>query len=149
LSIFSSQALISQNASFVAQHLYAQSDFLIGAASTRRALGTTVPLDGSNGLDVAAWTRLIPGGIEETLVMAAQMNYIGLDQSVDFGVIGARGKVKHILFGQVRMKEDGSPLFVMGRTSVAAVVLRYRKHDEEGLDITPKLTMPVPVGMRS
>jgi hypothetical protein len=149
LSIFSSQALISQNASFVAQHLYAQSDFLIGAASTRRALGTTVPLDGSNGLDVAAWTRLLPGGIEETLVMAAQMNYIGLDQSVDFGVIGARGKVKHILFGQVRMKEDGSPLFVMGRTSVAAVVLRYRKHDEEGLDITPKLTMPVPVGMRS
>jgi hypothetical protein len=61
-------------------------------------LETSVPLDGSNGLDVAAWTRALPGGIEETLVMAVQMNYIGPDQSVEFGVGGARGRVKAVLF---------------------------------------------------
>lgn len=78
--------------------------------------------DGKNGVDIAAWTRQLPGGTTETLIMAVQMNYIGFMDKADFGIIGIRGRLVKVLFGDVR--EEAGLRFRMGRTSVAAAIIR-------------------------
>lgn len=83
-----------------------------------------MPFDGLNGLDVAAWTiTQSEAGAEQTLVMAVQMNYIGRDAVVEFGILDARGTVKQVLFGDVATDAAGRPLFRMKRTDIAAVIL--------------------------
>ncbi|KAI9637438.1 uncharacterized protein MKK02DRAFT_36418 [Dioszegia hungarica] len=123
------------NASFIASHLYSQSSFLIDRAYSRRPIRTTQPLDGENGIDVASWTKPLSGGITETLVMAAQLNYIGPDARVDFGILGVKGKIKEVLFGGVY--QDGGVRFRMGRISVAAVILRHVPEEDSLLAIGP------------
>jgi hypothetical protein len=82
--------------------------------------------------------------------MAVQMNYIGSGQVVEFDILGARGRVKEVLFGDVRTRENGSPSFVMGRTSVAAVILSYKKPPEEGeLALPHLLGVQLPVSVVS
>jgi hypothetical protein len=84
---------------------------------------------------VAAWTKPLSGGITETLVMAAQLNYIGPDARVDFGLLGVKGKIKEVLFGDVY--HDGGVRFRMGRISVAAVILRYVPEEDNLLAVGP------------
>lgn len=110
----------SQNASFVATQMYAQSVFVIDAAETRRAVSTSLDYDGKNGVDVAAWTRVRQeDGVEETLVLAANLFY----GSTEFELEGVSGTVKEVLFGNVNITESGAPLFIMPRTSVAGVII--------------------------
>jgi len=85
-----------------------------------------MPYDGENGLDVAAWTRVRDDGVQETLVLAAQVfyNFAGVPSgTVDFEVMGLNGTVKEVLFGGVNITESGAPMFTMERTSVAGVIL--------------------------
>jgi len=115
-----------QNASSVATQLRSQTSFVIDAVDTRRKVSTSVPYDGENGLDVAAWTRTREDGVQETLVLAAQVfyNFAGSPTgTIDFELIGLNGTVKEVLFGGVNMTESGSPMFSMERTSVAGVIL--------------------------
>jgi hypothetical protein len=115
-----------QNASSVATQLRAQTSFVIDAVDTRRKVSTSLPNDGENGLDVAAWTRTREDGVQETLVLAAQVfyNFAGVPTgTVDFELKGLNGTVKEVLFGGVNTTEAGSPLFSMERTSVAGVIL--------------------------
>jgi len=119
--------LIQQNASSIATVLRDQSAFTIDATSTRRNISTTIPNNGENGLDVAAWTRTTGNGRTEHLILAAQLFYNpigGATNSVfEFQLEGVQGTVKEVLFGNVTATDDGSPLFTMGRTSVAGVIL--------------------------
>ena len=117
----------------IAKHLYRLSPFLVDSSHTRRSLQTTIPMDGQNGLDVAAWTRRSLDK-EETLIMAVQMNYIGYDSAIDFGVLGVRGRIKKVLFGDVRKGEDDIR-FSMGRTSVAAVILESGSMERQPVDV--------------
>jgi hypothetical protein len=84
---------------------------------------------------VAAWTKPLSGGITETLVMAAQLNYIGPDARVDFGLLGVKGKIKEVLFGDVY--QDGRVRVRMGRISVAAVILRHVPEEDDLLAVGP------------
>lgn len=84
---------------------------------------------------MASWTKPLSGGITETLVMAAQLNYIGPDARVDFGILGVKGKIKEVLFGGVY--QDGGVRFRMGRISVAAVILRHVPEEDSLLAIGP------------
>jgi hypothetical protein len=99
---------------------------VIDAVDTRRKVSTSLPNDGENGLDVAAWTRTREDGVQETLVLAAQVfyNFAGVPTgTVDFQLMGLNGTVKEVLFGGVNATEAGTPLFSMERTSVAGVIL--------------------------
>jgi hypothetical protein len=91
---------------------------------------------------VAAWTKPLSGGIIETLVMAAQLNYIGPDARVDFGLLGVKGKIKEVLFGDVY--QDGGVRFRMGRIGVAAVILRYVPEEDNLVAIcSPQIPMRI------
>jgi hypothetical protein len=103
--------------------LYAQSAFIIDAAPTRRKVSTSIHHDGENGIDVAAWTRTREDGVKETLVLAAQLFYSPPGGAIEFELQGLEGSVKEVLFGTVNTTEAGGPLFIMGRTSVAGVIL--------------------------
>lgn len=129
--------MLIQNASLLALHLFAQKDFLIDNAHTRRQISTTRAYDGKNGLDVSAWTRRLPEGVIETLIMAVQMNYV-VDK-VEFGIIGVKGRISKVLFGEVY---DGIK-FRMGKTSVAAVILRWTQEEEDTCDIRPSHKVPI------
>jgi hypothetical protein len=57
--------------------------------------------------------------------MAVQMNYVA--EPVDFGIIGVKGKIKSVLFGEVYQRD--TVRFRMGRISVAAVILEATEED--------------------
>lgn len=63
--------------------------------------------------------------------MAVQMNYIGRDATLEFGILGVKGKVKQVLFGDVRPGLDGSPRFFTGRTDIAAVILEHTDAEDK------------------
>ena len=86
---------------------------------------TTVPKDGQNGLDLAAWT-IEHSDWTETLVIAVQMNYLDM---VVFSPIGVDGRIKEVLFGNVKMV-DNAIEFSMGRTSTAAIIVESRKSED-------------------
>lgn len=81
--------------------------------------------------------------------MAVQMNYIGRDAVLEFGIRRVRGRVKEVLFGDVRAEPDGSPRFFMGRTDIAAVILEYTEH-ESTIPVVPfRVQPPVPILLES
>jgi len=107
-------------------------------------VATTLPFDGENGLDVAAWTVRHNNGKVETLILAVQMNYISPSGTVDFGLIGVEGKIKEVLFGSVSDNE-GQVRFAMGRTSVAGAILEGAPDREEGVRLSETLGVQMPI----
>lgn len=104
----------------IATTLESQSAFIIDSPSTRRSVNTSLEYDGKNGVDVAAWTRTRPeDGVQETLVMAARLFYVG---NVEFTLEGVEGTVKEVLFGDVTAMDGGGATFLMPQTSVAGVI---------------------------
>jgi hypothetical protein len=132
--------------SFVASHISAQTRFLVDAAASRRAVMTTIPHDGTNGLDVAAWSITHTDGYVETLVLAVQMNYIPSDSTVEFGLLGIPRRVKEVLFGGVE-EDDSHVRFKMGRISVAGVIVENKGSKETVLNtVNNVLRIPIPLG---
>lgn len=86
---------------------------------------------GINGYDLAKWT--IPANSSESnskdqvLVFAVNQNYgpndAGPSWAPVFGLANYTGTVSQVLYGNVTKDQNGCPLFTMGRTSVAAVIL--------------------------
>lgn len=72
--------------------------------------------------------------------MAVQINYIG--GVIDFGIIGTRGRVMKVLFGEVYQDEEVR--FRMGRTSVAAIILQYVP-EREGTEVIANTSMALPI----
>jgi hypothetical protein len=65
-------------------------------------------------------------GKDEVLVMAVNQAYGPIDdptwQAV-FALANYSGTVKQVIYGNVSAMSDGTPLFQMPRTSIAAVIL--------------------------
>ena len=145
------------NATMLAGHLSAQRRFIVDHAHTRKRVYTSRLYDEQNGLDVSTWTIHHTGGSgggkrqTETLVLVAQMHYVGWDQSVEFTLPSVPGKVKRVLFGGVSAGPDGRPYFKMGRTSVAGVILSTTT-EENGtntVDSGARHQLPIQLGSRA
>ena len=59
-------------------------------------MSTSIPHDGENGVDVAAWTRTREDGVKETLVLAAQLFYSPPGGAIEFELHGVGGNVKRV-----------------------------------------------------
>lgn len=70
--------------------------------------------------------------------MAVQMNYV--PDPVEFGVIGVKGKIKEVLFGEV--VQGDAVRFRMGRVSLAAVILRDES-EESVCQSDSNITIPM------
>lgn len=112
--------------------IVAQYRFLIDAADSRQTIYTNLSFPGINGFDLASWTVTSGGNSNngssttEVLVIAVNQNYGPIDNSGWNGVFtlaNYSGTVKEVLFGNVTMLNDSTPLFQMPRTSVAGVIL--------------------------
>lgn len=109
----------SQNASFVAKHVYEQKSFLLESSYTRTEVCTDQPNCGENNIDVAAWTRTGSDGSQETLVFAVNQQY----SPVTFTLPSINGTIKEVLFGNVT-GVNNTAQFIMPRTSIAGVVIQ-------------------------
>ena len=113
----------------VANALYAQSRFLVGAYDSRQEVFTNQSFPRINGYDLASWTIYNSNntGKDEVLILAVNQNYgpndDQLSYTADFALANYTGTVKEVLFGNVTALGDGTPFFQMPRTSIAGVIL--------------------------
>ncbi|RXK41135.1 hypothetical protein M231_01538 [Tremella mesenterica] len=136
------------NVSFISKHLYEQRHFLLDNAHTRRPVLTSLPYHDGNGVDAFAWTSFTPHGTD-ILVLAAHLNYIGLEAKTTFS-LQLSGQIKRVLFGDVRSTSNGDVVFRMGRTSTAGVILHIAKESDTTVDMdTGEMTLVKRLGKGS
>ncbi|ORX39556.1 hypothetical protein BD324DRAFT_648197 [Kockovaella imperatae] len=123
-SQYSTQELL-RNSSAIAHLVFSQRRFLLEAYETRRQILSDQPYPGMNGIDIASWTiEDINGtGKTERLIMAVNAQYGRGEESWTFGLQDFLGTVKEVLYGNVAKGPNGEPVFMLPRTSVAAVIL--------------------------
>lgn len=120
--------LTSQNASTTNAIVANQSRFLIDNADSRTQVFTNISNPLINSYDLASWTAPAQSGNgTEVLIMAVNFNYgpndAGPTWMPAFQLANYTGKVQQVLAGNVTMGDDGGPVFQLGRTSIAAVIL--------------------------
>lgn len=73
---------------------------------------------------MASWTVSNSNGTTETLVFAVNFNYPATGVDGIFTMPNITGTVSEVLFGDVTVQDDGTPLFSMPRTSIAGVIMK-------------------------
>lgn len=113
--------------------LYSVKHFIVDRSFTRRKLETDLPVDGLNGIDLAAWTRFDHLGNEETLILGVMTHYISHSAVVTCSPTGVRGQIKEVLGGDVSSTLDGAIVLRMGRISIVGVIVSQARRDSVGI----------------
>ena len=110
---------LPQNASHTSRLLHNQSRFLVDAYESRVEIFSNLTRSVEQGIDLAKWSVSESNGTE-TLVLAVNWSY----NTLTFNLDDDYGSIKQVLEGNVTAGDNGAPLFVMPRTSIAAVILQ-------------------------
>jgi len=115
------------NSSDIANLILSQKRFIVDAYDSRKEVQTNQSFFGANGYDVSTWSIPNSNGtnMTEILILAANQNYGPIDSptwTISLALNETSCNLTQVLYGDVVANPDGSPAFIMNRTSVAAAI---------------------------